>query len=300
MKSSLIAPLAIISFLIVLNSEAADQVSIAGSSIILPAPERYYRIDGKSPKWDAFSRTRLAPSNRLLAEYASEHDLADILKGDYPELKRSCNAQSIRALEGITISSSMFEELKGTVRSDLQQAIEKAKPMIRKLEEQVGGFVSKDSGLKTDLKIGEIIPLGVFAEDSRSISFSALTKIRLATEEIGKPIEIVAIVAASTIHVNDRSVNLSCTSIYETKEDIRWTRERLMKWKEAVLFANDNSSHNASIFSKPAGGRQANEGHSDLDYTNIWGRALGKGLGVALLLGLIYVIRIFIALFKEK
>jgi hypothetical protein len=96
MKSSLIAPLIMLSLLIILDAEAADQVSIAGSSILLPAPERYYRLDGKSPKWDAFSRARLAPGNRLLAEYASERDLADILKGDYPELKRSCNAQSIK------------------------------------------------------------------------------------------------------------------------------------------------------------------------------------------------------------
>ena len=213
-------------------------VYVANIPIALPAPEGFFRCDGKSTKVDRMQQSLIGASNRLLASFGSEDDLAQTLKDTYPKLERNFNAQSVKKFEEVSVTSAGFTDLKTTLRTSMDSTRQKLGDMFAEIESSASSTLSKDLQTRTDLKVGEMIPLGVFDETPDSISFSMLTKYRLTAEDRGKPVEGVSIVAACALNLRNRVINLYCTSDYRDKRDIEWARSNVKKWRDEVLAMN--------------------------------------------------------------
>jgi hypothetical protein len=77
------------SFLV--SGALAQDVTVAdigGAAVKIPAPDGFFRYDGKRAKADVFAKT-IAGSGRLLAAYSSREDLAAVLNGQLPKLERN-------------------------------------------------------------------------------------------------------------------------------------------------------------------------------------------------------------------
>ncbi len=175
-------------------------VSVGGINIVLPAPEGFFRYDGKSAKVDASSQQTTASGNRLLAEFSPEDTLADVLADRFPISERFFNAQSVRSVESLAVTPAVFNEMKPVLRSTFTSPTE-FRNVVNDIETRVSVAVG------SSLKKGEAIPLGIFEETPDSLCFSVLMK-----EQVDGSDNLVVIQACSVVRVNNRVLALYSTS----------------------------------------------------------------------------------------
>jgi hypothetical protein len=203
-------------------------VSVGGSSISLPAPEGFFRYDGKSAKVDAFEQQFTPATNRLLASFGSEEAVAEVLLNHLPrKIDREFSAQTVRSIESHTFTPASFNQMKPELRNSLSST-EKYRSLVEALERNASVAISQN------MQMGEIIPLGIFDDTSDSLCFSMLSKVEIAIIPDG----YVSITACCVVRVGDRLVDLLVTSPYRDKSDIEWAKRSLQSWRDAVLRAN--------------------------------------------------------------
>ena len=216
-------------------------LDVGGTPIRLPEPIGFFRCDGKTNEFDQLQRSFIPASNRLLAAFGSEDDLAQILTGALPALERNFTAQSSNSYDSDNISSSGFNQLKKGMRSQLDEGREKMRDVLASIENSGSSSISTAVDSSTIFKFGDMVMLGVFDETPDSICFSTLIKGRIEAPKLGKPAEWVSIAAGCTLHVRNKIIYLYCTSKYRGKGDIEWARSNLAKWRDSVLAANQRT-----------------------------------------------------------
>jgi hypothetical protein len=222
------------------SPNSADAFDIGGSTILLPAPEGFFRYDGKSAKVDQCQQS-IAGADRLVATFSSESDLGDVLSDAFPALKRYFLVTSVRKVEGYKVTPILFADLKKILRGEIDSLVTKNQRTVAlaPLEADASKALSKAVQSPVDVKVGELIPLGVFDETPESICFSAFGKIRYDVRQgEHSQVDRVCIVAGSEINVRQRVVTLTCCSTYNSELDIEWVRTQLKKWRDAVVAAN--------------------------------------------------------------
>jgi hypothetical protein len=212
------------------NAEDAT-ISVGGTSIALPAPEGFFRYDGKSAKIDALEQRLLAASNRLLAAFGSEETLADVLLDHLPKIERQFRAQSERSLESVTVTPVSFNKMKPEIRNTVSSQAAKYHSLAKDIE------ASASIAIGSTLTIGEAIPLGVFDETTDSLCFSMLMKVKIAAISDSE----VSIVTCCVIRVSNRVLYLTANSPYRDRSDIEWARRSVQRWRDAVIQANAKS-----------------------------------------------------------
>src|SRR5439155_12205610 len=128
----------------------------------LPSPDGFFRYDGKSTKVDSLEQRLLPASNRLLVAFGSEETLAEVLIDHYPKIDRHFSAQSERSLESVDITPAFFAEFKPELKTNISSQIDKYPIVIRQVESNASSAVS------SSIRIGEMIPLGVFDDTNDS------------------------------------------------------------------------------------------------------------------------------------
>jgi hypothetical protein len=95
----------------------AEIVRVGEREIILPSPPGYFRFDGWDEELNRAFEESVPESNRLLAVFASEQDVARVRQNESPKFERHLRAESYRELEDM-ITSTEFEELESGFRTD--------------------------------------------------------------------------------------------------------------------------------------------------------------------------------------
>jgi hypothetical protein len=231
-------PVLVAALFLVCQTAAADTntVYVGDTAILLPSPKGFFRYDGKNSKIDNLEQSLLPSSNRLLAIFGSEENLADVLVGRFPKVERQFNAQSMRSLESLTVTQAFFNELKPGLRETFsaQSGNENFRDVIKEVETNASSAISAVSHLSANLKIGEMISLGVFDDTKDSLCFSALAKVQVSTSTNS----YVTVIGCCIIRVSDRVFYLYSMSLYRDKSDIEWARRSIQRWRDAVLKAN--------------------------------------------------------------
>ncbi|PYL05785.1 MAG: hypothetical protein DME33_15370, partial [Verrucomicrobia bacterium] len=225
----------IATFVFAFQLEGADTaiVSVGGTSIVLPIPEGFFRYDGKSTKVDRLHQGLLPASNRMLAEFCSEESLAEVLLDRFPKIERRFNAQAERSLETLSVTPELFNEIKPELRKSMAVS-ESYRDVIKELERNTASAVATQFNLPMTMKVGEMIPLGIFDETDESVCFSVLGKVHVPT----LPDDYVSITAGCILRVRGRVFYLFSSSPYHDKSDIAWARRSLQNWRDAVLKSN--------------------------------------------------------------
>lgn len=205
-------------------------VSVGGKSIILPPPEGFFRYDGKLASVDKMEQSVVPEGSRLLGSYGSEVDLADVLRGHLPKLERHFFASSDSSLELNVATLSYFQAFKPGVRQMVaMEPTQFYRDIVNDVENRI-----RYTGILVNVKIGDLVQLGIFDDTENSLCFSALSKVQVL-----KPSESdVTIGAICYIRVKERLFTLTVTAQYHGKADIEWARRSIQKWRDAILKAN--------------------------------------------------------------
>ena len=208
---------------------------VGGTKINIPPPTGFFRFDGKSNRVDAQLKSGLASTNRLLAAFASDSDLALAMKNEIPELRRWLFAQTLVKAGYFTDTS--WVRLKSSTRSDLQADIEKLNSSALWAKIQSGVVsVSKDLGL--EYGGANVVPLEVFDEDAHSLCYAVLLKSQFRAADLDKPVTVIQYETAAMLYVHQRVIYLYSCAVFENKSDAEWARNSLQRWRDEVVAAN--------------------------------------------------------------
>jgi hypothetical protein len=94
-------------------------ISIGNVAVVLPAPDNYFRCDGKSKDIDAILLAHVPSMNRELAWYCDEDDLAKIFANRDPSLSRFLDAQVRTSLQDIDLTDQVFNQLKQALKKNM-------------------------------------------------------------------------------------------------------------------------------------------------------------------------------------
>lgn len=213
--------------------------SLGDASVLVPAPDGYFRCDGKIKEVDAVVLAHIPPTNQILAFYCDEDDWAKISAGQDPSFSRFFDTQVRASLKNKDYSDPEFKEIKQSLKKFVgddqvgelsAQASEKVSQKLAKIKETAG-----------NLKFGDAAQLGVFDETPDSICMAMLLKVVRGPGR-GADVNIVRVMATALVHVHKRILYLYSSSIFEDETDITWTRAAVRDWRDSVISANQTNT----------------------------------------------------------
>jgi hypothetical protein len=222
---------------IVLGSATAQAartviVSPLGNAVIrLPAPSGFADPSEDSPTLARLARTLTPPGNIAMALFLSHADIRQIGKGKL-EMDRYMMVQGYGKTQYQNITTHDFRKFKQVLISQQESLSKKAVASANKHFKNVQGNIEKITRSRVDIKIGEMVPLGIFHEDKYSIGMALFTKIKTQGKEETK------IITATTTLIKGKLVFLYVYSKYRSGKDLKWAKQVAKSWLNQVKRAN--------------------------------------------------------------
>lgn len=218
----------------------AAEVAVGTGSIMIPAPPGFADITTIAPETVAMFQDRNPTNSRILAVFATTADAGRILRGEKVTLKRYLIAQSVRSLEHITMTTSIFADFRKQMLIGFDELFEKNKPKRDALLDSAGHTMTKRFGDTGSIRVGQILPLGIDTNTAHRTSFSILTKYAFNNTG-GKKSEFVSVGTMSMVLLKNRIVYLNVFSTYESDDDLKWARDTSAQWSRASFDANSET-----------------------------------------------------------
>jgi hypothetical protein len=208
-------------------------VRVGPTDLALPVPAGYEEPSARVPRLRQLGETMTPAGNRLLAIFVATPDVDLAAAGRAPAMRRYFMAQTLRAGERDTLTAKGFDEVKGILRQQYKQLLAQVEPQIAQHMADASRKVGGEAGRpELKIRVGEILPLEVFDERAGSISLAALGKVTVDTEAVKR--EIPMAMALTTASVRGKVVYFYAYSVYDTADDLDWTRRVTRDWLEAL------------------------------------------------------------------
>ncbi len=213
---------------------AVDTEKLDDEKFLLPAPIKFYRLDGKNTKFDDVIKGLTDADARLIAFYGTESDLADLLSNTKPSIKRYflCADLSPANRRKIRYTEDDFQGFKRRTISKITESEAPFKATIDELNATGSDKYSKLVGRDVKYSLNHMIPLGLFDETKEYMCFSILAQDRLNSSE--------SVTVSSLAFLLHKGVicSIYAYSNYRDKSDIEWTRNALKAWRDDIVKVN--------------------------------------------------------------
>jgi hypothetical protein len=243
MKTAINVWLILLSSVSMSLSEAAEQnctIRLGDASVILSCPKGHYRVDGRSSRLDSFLKATVGEGVRLLSWYGSEIALAEALT-DKSFTLPGLNYQACigKRLESLNITPEQFKRIKSSILKDTKPFVE---DVSRERMDAAGSkAMSVIHGKASEMKVGEIVSLGVDEDAEESVSYSTLIKVHWGANSNSMQSTVI-VQGVSQILVQNRLISLTSGKEYSTAADIELVRKAVRDWKNSILILNKRAS----------------------------------------------------------
>ncbi|KGQ19715.1 hypothetical protein LF41_2653 [Lysobacter dokdonensis DS-58] len=244
---------------------AQVQATVGGKTIELPAPQAgYTAVPARDDALNRLLDASVTPTNRLIAAWLSDGDLADAERGDIHEMPRHFDAQIMRAIESATVSGDDFATLRPMVEKQMVEQAATIQSQVNAQMHRVDGVASEINDAQTAITMESMTPMPVHASSERAFELSMRS---VYARQVGGHADRFTVNASmALVHVHGKVLFLYA---YGDENDLQWSRDALHAWVQAVVAANPGPVPTASTL------------HFD------WKRTLGIGAAVALIAGLV-------------
>ena len=207
-------------------------VSTLGNAVIrLPAPSGFADPSEDSPNLARLARTLTPPSNIPMALFLSRADIRQISSSQL-KMDRYMMVQGYGKTQYQNITALDFKKFKQVLTTQQESLSKKAVERANKHFKNVQGNLEKITRSRVDIKIGEMVPLGIFHEDKYSIGMAMFTKIKSRGKEETK------IITATTALIKGKLVFLYVYRRYRSGKDLKWAKQVAKRWLSQVKRAN--------------------------------------------------------------
>lgn len=212
----------------------ASPVQIGNKTVVVPTPPGFGRVAPEMKDLLDLLDTFTPPSNKSLALYLSESDLALAMSGDMPDMERRYVVQIPKMAIDHNFTAVQFEALKTKSRTDLEKTMADIRPRVNGLMDKASGTLSEKIGTDVELGMDSVVPFPVHHETQNSLSMSVLSRYSVAIKD-GEKVSEVASSTMSFVRVKNTVFMLL---VYGGRDDLEWTREQSKRWVRAVTAAN--------------------------------------------------------------
>lgn len=210
---------------------------VGGVPITVPAPPGFVDPSSVSKDLRSIGETMTPPTNRLLALFISEPDIKRIASGKSATLSRYFMAQTMRKIESTNVSVRDFVKLREMFKQQQRDLLERNKNKIQQNIDSASKEIGRQFQDPTlTVKVGEILPLGVFHEGDSSIGMAALVKYSFVIN--GKTEERPMAMAMTFALVKGRIIFLYAYSSYRSNADAEWARSVSLQWVSSLASLN--------------------------------------------------------------
>ena len=216
------------------------RVDVGGVIIDVQAPVGFHEISSLSSETRERAEIFVVPGNRLLAVFVSEGDLGRIMIGEAPEFKQYMMLQVFRKLEYQRISNAQFEQLVAKTTGQQNTLLSKVEDKVDTVLEGAADRLSEEYEISLKMTVGEVVPLGVFFEQTNAMGFASLAKYQIATE--GENLDHVIAGSTSFLLARDKVLFAYVYSRYESQENIDWVRSKSKEWVNSLLKSNKTAT----------------------------------------------------------
>ena len=216
-------------------SSVAVEVEVGESKIQLPEPDGFVEVTALHAPAREIAQAITPPNNRLLAIYLHRSDLEAINTGKKASWNRYMMVQIDRQTEPFDISGTDFVEFRTTLKT--QQEI-----LLNHVRDQVDEyFVAIKTGIEphTKLKVGYLLPLGIFADENQRLASESLSKYRQGNKKGDDSFLVIG--ATNVLHIGKHVVFAYVYSHYQDENDRQWVKLTSDQWSADILRANPTS-----------------------------------------------------------
>jgi hypothetical protein len=256
---------------------AADTFLINGKEIVVPAPEGFVRVTDDMTAVKKIVQQMADPMNDTLAYYIKESDASTAIAGEIPILARTFALKVNKKLRNYTLGKDDFSQIKSMTKSQNQQILEEVKAQIPEQMKSMSQGVSQEFNVDFAMNISQVVPLEPHHEVENALAFSMYINYEVSAGDE----KIEEVVSATSTFLNASGIVLFLYS-YAPKDELKWTRDASMNWAESVMASN----------SQPP----AKSPRRGID----WNKAMGKGLGGAIVAGVLALLVGVVSMLKRK
>lgn len=232
----------------------ADVLQIAQTSITVPAPEGYVRVTEQMPLMQRFVGQMEDPQNDTLAVYITPQAAEIALEGKLPRLERYFFLKISKALVEPVVNTRDFDELRAVISAEQGELFAQAQERLPDLLAQIERNLADAFGAEVSMQIGEMVPLGVYLNESDVLAFSMLMHLGAGAEGEG---DNVLVTSCVLLNVSGKVIFLYA---YGGADALQWTQASSLAWARAIFAENPlapkgrgSFNWNSVIFSGVAG-----------------------------------------------
>ena len=176
------------------------------------------------------------PTNRLLGQFARRSDLKARSQGKLASFNRYFLAQTLRKIEDRIFSAADFAQLRSATKKQQAEILGKLEPRLADVTRDLEKRRSADTGSAVSLKIGDVVPLGIYQDAESFVSFGAMSRIQY--QGGGSADDRTVVNVASIMTVKGKILFLYTYARYTDSKDVEWARHASATWTNDVLAAN--------------------------------------------------------------
>jgi hypothetical protein len=211
----------------------ASEIIVGNVNIDIPDLAGFTAIGSEPNEIIEISRGLCPSTYRLLSVFLTKEDAEKFMLDRSGNYDRYLVLQSLKEFEKDWISEDRFKEIRILIRNTLDSQLKDQSEFLKKTGENLTKTLNK----AVEIKVGEIMPLGIDFESADSISYSQLAKTELISGE--RKIETDNAGSITTVLVKGKVIYLFVYSRYRTDEDIEWVRKTAEEYTKKILSKND-------------------------------------------------------------
>ncbi|MBN1648779.1 MAG: hypothetical protein JW874_12165 [Spirochaetales bacterium] len=214
----------------------AEEITIGGKKISLPAPEGYILVSEDMGAVYALQQQMVDPQNTLLGYYIPEAAVETALQGQLPSLDKTCMAKIGNSLVNASISQNDFATLKKISRAQNEEYVHQARDDMDKAMKKQRKGISREFDVDIALEVSQIVPLEPHYESDNAMSYSMY--VNYGVTSAGVEQDSIVVVTTTFINISGKVLFLY---VYAPREELEWTRETSGKWAVSVLSSNEHN-----------------------------------------------------------
>jgi len=198
---------------------------------VISQPRGFVLVDATHADLQHLAEEATPPTNRLLGQFVRRSYLKARSQGKQASFNRYFLAQTLRKIEDRTFSAADFAQLRSATKKQQSDILGKLEPRLAEVRRDLEKLRSPDTGSAVSLRIGDVVPLGVYQDAESFVSFGAMSRLQSADD---RTVVNVACIAA----VKGKVLFLYTYARFTGSKDVEWAKQASATWTNDVLAAN--------------------------------------------------------------
>jgi hypothetical protein len=198
--------------------------------VLISYPRGFTLVDS-SHDLQRIAEEAIPPANRLLAYFARRSDLRARSQGKLASFDRYFLVQTLRKIEDQSFSVEDFARLRSIAKNQQSEALAKLEPRLAELSHDLERRRSGDTWALPGLKVGDVVPLGIYQDSESGVSFGAMSRAPSADDRT-------VLNVTSIVTVKGKVLFLYTYASVAGRKDIEWAKHASATWSNDVVAVN--------------------------------------------------------------